>query len=315
MDRHLLVDLGRKADSDQRRTARRRGVLARHRQLAGIAAQPLPAYWSAAAVLVGGRVVVIAQSAAQGPEMLVAAAYDLAADTWTGLPAPPVPAGLSVAHIAVAATADTVHLWSMYNRPDGGVVDGLGGVRVPAPTVSKHTLQMLPSPGSWSLAALPSAGHGGFSNPMWTGQEFLHPAAPTWIPHRHPRSRSRSGHRFDPATGIATAIAVGPVDDLMPRYLWTGAALIAFDTGSYHGGGGGGHIDYPGQGGAVWDPTTDSWTSISACDVASDGAVAVWTGEAILLWGRFLDPRITWQTPETEISGGGRQFTPRQPLP
>lgn len=239
--------------------------------------------------------------------MLTAAAYDLAGDIWTALPAPSVPAGRSVAHFAVAATADTVHLWSLYDRTRGAGAAAAGGVTV---VVSMQTLQIFPVRGSWNAAALPSAGNGGFTHPIWTGHEFLHPAVHRWVLYPHPRNRRLSGHRYDPVTGMATAMARGPVDDLKPRYLWTGLALIAFDTGNSRGDRGDGHIDYRGQG-AVWDPVADSWTSIAACDVASAGAVAVWTGNAILLWGRWQDPRIAWHLPEAEIPGGGRQFTPR----
>lgn len=47
----------------------------------------LPEHGEVAAVLVGGQVVVIAQSAV-APHVLTAAAYDLAGDIWTALPAP-----------------------------------------------------------------------------------------------------------------------------------------------------------------------------------------------------------------------------------
>ena len=94
------------------------------------------------------------------------------------------------------------------------------------------------------------------------------------------------GYRLDPATHTWTPLPHGPVDDERPSYLWTGEALLAYDSSSYSSGPGGSRL--PGDS-AVWDPTTNTWTPLPAAPLTGSGA-SVWTGTQLIEWGSMYDP-------------------------
>jgi hypothetical protein len=86
------------------------------------------------------------------------------------------------------------------------------------------------------------------------------------------------------------------IDDDNPSYLWTGSALLAYNSTAYTTGGPDG-TRLPG-GNAAWDPTSNTWTSLPAAPLAGSGDIAaVWTGSQLLEWGPMMDP--------TTLAGGG----------
>jgi hypothetical protein len=122
----------------------------------------------------------------------------------------------------------------------------------------------------------------GVWNALWTGQEILIPASGSLY---GGPGGTQPGSRLDPLTGARKSIRAGPVDSLGPRYVWTGAALVAFDTRTLVSSSRG--STYPGAA-AVWNPAGNSWTRLPAAPLSGGGAsVAVWTGRELLIWGQL----------------------------
>jgi hypothetical protein len=92
---------------------------------------------------------------------------------------------------------------------------------------------------------------------------------------------------LDTANSSTRPIRHGPADDLNAQYLWTGAALLAFNTGTVLSGPGG-HV-YPG-GAAAWDPTANTWTRLANAPLAGYVPIAIWTGNSLLIWGQLFTP-------------------------
>lgn len=128
------------------------------------------------------------------------------------------------------------------------------------------------------------------STPLWTGREIAMPGTSMWIGVGvgGPVRTNVAGVVLDPTTSTTRPIRHGPVDDLRPQYLWTGAALLAFSSGTETSDANG-HV-YPGRA-AAWNPSTNSWTTLPDAPLAGWQTVAAWTGNALLLWGELYTPR------------------------
>jgi hypothetical protein len=91
---------------------------------------------------------------------------------------------------------------------------------------------------------------------------------------------------LDVATNTWTSLPHGPTDDLMPTSLWTGGALLSFNTTTTTSGPGENHL--PGEA-AAFDPASDRWSSLLSAPLAGD-VVAVWAGDRLLEWGSMSVP-------------------------
>jgi hypothetical protein len=137
----------------------------------------------------------------------------------------------------------------------------------------------------WIRVAQPHSPRG-VNAPQWTGSRVLTPATGPVCPMSCPPPFDLRGSQYDPAAQTWSAISHGPIDDANPQSLWTGHALLSFNTGSFVGGP---HKAlYPGAA-AVWDPASNRWTRLpDAPYVGSDeGVASVWAGSQLLMWGEM----------------------------
>ena len=245
-----------------------------------IAQSPLSARHDATALWTGAEVIVIGGvPAALGSDTyvdLAAAAYNPATNSWRTLPAIPSPAKHDAAGVSAVAVAGGVYAWVDWQHMETDANGSTGNAGVDGWRYQADT-------GTW--AAVDVGDRRNLDNPLWTGKELLFPAQQTWygfVP--GPMQSNLAGWRLDPATGAWRTTPHGPVDDLRGRSLWTGGALLTYDTGTSvtrpDGTG-----DHPGEG-AVWNPVTNAWTRIAdAPFVGTDGTSSVWTGSEVLEWG------------------------------
>jgi hypothetical protein len=97
---------------------------------------------------------------------------------------------------------------------------------------------------------------------------------------------------IDPETGTRTAIANGPITSNTAHYVWTGAALLGVNLSTLIGNAGPNAILSPGDS-AAWDPNSQRWIPLRGADIRgnANGAVTVWTGRELLIWGMTRGPR------------------------
>jgi hypothetical protein len=232
------------------------------------------AVWSGTAVILAG----LHYDAQQQLEI---ASYSPASDTWTRLPAP-----ISSQHeslgLAMVATNDGVLLWSLWSRThvtNGCFAGACYGVDV---------LRLGPS-GTWqNVTGSWPQGHT-VDGPIFTGSEILVAPGQTWCGLcSHPAPFDEHGYQVDSQTLRITPLPHGPLDDLGPQTLWTGAAEISFNSG--------GEISGPGISVlpgdlAIWNPTTRQWARGPRAPRPIDDAPAVWTGDRLYVLahdGRLL---------------------------
>jgi hypothetical protein len=141
---------------------------------------------------------------------------------------------------------------------------------------------------------------------VWTGREVLSVAGrPTGWPSGGPDLDSDPGARYDPARDRWRPLADGPLDTAwLAAALWTGAALLVWNATGIRGGDPARAFG-PGDG-AAWDPAADRWVRLPRSPLGgAEGAVAVWTGRAALVWGGTW-----WPKPAAHA---GMVFTPAAP--
>lgn len=234
-----------------------------------------------------GHVVVVLSTppwAGNGYDKVSAQSYDPLTNSWTRLPDLRLPAGHIadvVIHLGVGEQVYVWSLWSLKTALDASSYTTTGGV-------DGFTLQV--DKARWVANALALPDQQVSSTPLWTGRDIAMPAISTWLGPgaAGPVRTNVSGAILDPSTSSTRPVVHGPVDDLRPQYLWTGAALLAFNTGTETTSGKN-HV-YPGRA-AAWNPATNTWTKLPNAPFFASEAVAVWTGKELLTWGQLFTPR------------------------
>jgi hypothetical protein len=238
---------------------------------------PIGARGKALALWTGAEVVVLGGYGFPGetlPDRLRGAVYDPATDRWRVLPSPPAanPDQVKLNGLSAVATADGIHVWLRWEDPNSELGDN--------GPILEYVLD--PTSGRWRE-------HQGMNepsqvdSPLWTGSEIILPAAQPFMP-----TDSRNEHMIlngqrRGATGDWRYMAPGPVDDRGGRSLWTGAAVLTFNTRTQIDGPDG---VVPFGAAAAWDPVTDTWVRLPDASVYADQDIsAVWTGSALILWG------------------------------
>ena len=234
-----------------------------------------------------GTVVVLLSTppwAGKGADRVNAQSYDPATDSWTRLPDLRLPAGHAAYVVIEVGAAKRVYLWSLWSLD---TPTGPGSFTTSA-GVDGYTLDV--DSRRWVSNTVTLPDHMVSSTPLWTGRDIAMPAIRVWLgaAARGPSPTNVSGVVLNPANSSTRPIRHGPVDDLTAQYLWTGAALLAFNTGTETADASG-HV-YPGET-AAWDPITDTWTRLPNAPFSAGEPVAVWTGNALLIWGQLFTRR------------------------
>ena len=240
-------------------------------------AAPLPAQAYAQAVWTGSEVLLIGRSTAHGNAYTPAiSAYDPASDTWHTVAPIPVRAGVSLVAVTAAAIGQSVDVWESWAHTTQIASNGY------STTAGLDLVVLDTATGEWHSQATTAGPRFIVQDAIWTGSEVLTPATEQCPPYSGcPPMTGRFGYRFTPRTGMWTAMPHGPVDDLSPTSLWTGASLLSFDSSTTTG------TDAPGEA-AAWDPASDGWTRLADAPYHGGGHIAsVWTGDRLLLWGEM----------------------------
>ncbi len=178
----------------------------------------------AAAVWSGGRVVV-ATSAGNFVDgtTLATAVYDPAGGDWSAIPLT-LPRGHAAAAVAMVATRSGVVLWSLWSRSDeysSGDFTVYSGVDVFRLVGQRWIRQRV----GWPQ-------HQTVDQPLFTGSRILLGASQIWCGIcSHPGPINTNGWTADPVTLRVRNLPHGPLDDLQPQILWSGAAEIALNAG------------------------------------------------------------------------------------
>jgi hypothetical protein len=234
-----------------------------------------------------GRVIVLLSTPpwdGKGAEEVHAQSYDPATNSWTRLPNLQPPAGHPVSSVVDIGVGNQIYVWSLwsFSTPiDRNSYTTTGGI-------DSYTFQV--DKRRWVPNTLALPDHRVSSTPLWTGHNLVLPATYQFLGAgaSGPVRTNVSGVILDPSDASTRPIRHGPVDDLSALYLWTGTALLAFNTGTETSGANG-HV-YPGRA-AAWDPSTNSWTTLPAAPFSASEPVAVWTGKELLIWGQLFTPR------------------------
>ncbi|HEY8728112.1 MAG TPA: hypothetical protein VIL94_00910, partial [Acidothermaceae bacterium] len=191
---------------------------------------PLSARADAQAFWLGGKVIVLGGHPAVTSATLYSnvdvAMFDPATNTWSKATAMPTNKDQSVVVIAAAATNDRVYVW----REWGHWVDN--GDNSTSTTWGIESLVFDPATSTW-LAGPPQSpsAPAGFTAAVWTGDAIYVPDNDYWCGGcSGPARLGGPGHVLDPRTNTWTMMPAGPVDSLRPSALWTGGALLAFNT-------------------------------------------------------------------------------------
>jgi hypothetical protein len=201
----------------------------------------------ALAVWTGSRVVVAGVTKGNHLE---AALLDPGTRAWTRLD-PPVPSTHPPIDTALVATRSSVLLWSLWSRTrqtGPGSFEILSGVDV----------FRLGASGQWSAVTGRWPQHETVTAPAFTGENVLLPPGQIWCGEcSHPAPVDEHGYLANPRTLELRPIPHGPLDDLGPAVVWTGAEQISLN--------GGGDISGPHElvlpgDIAIWNPDTDRWT-------------------------------------------------------
>jgi hypothetical protein len=212
------------------------------------------------------------------------AAYDPADDTWRRLAPSPRPQGPPL-NQHLAWTGSRLLVWTDWERlrrsnvtlPNGQRAireEGRDGVDVWAYD---------PAADRWAvLGAAPGQPALGGAAMVWTGREVLSLAG---RPYHGPVLERDPGSHYDLARNCWRPMADGPLGTAaLPAVLWTGAALLVWNGEPEQSGGAGGGYQ-PGDG-AAWDPLADRWLPLPRSPLQGRlGTIAVWTGDAALVWG------------------------------
>jgi len=127
----------------------------------------------------------------------------------------------------------------------------------------------------------------------------------------------RDGSRYNPQTNTWTAISSvnAPTGSGGARAFWTGSKMIVWGGEEFYQ-----QSSLPNTGG-IYDPATDSWTTINNSVLTGRlGMVAAWTGTEMLVWAgqagatdygdgaRFNPATMTWTKMMTAGAPSARSF-------
>ncbi len=226
------------------------------------------AVWTGEEVILAGFA-----NASHQQVQLKLASYDPATGAWSRLYPPISPTHPPLAD-AIVATNDGVLLWSLWGRTEKtgpNTYSGYSGVDV---------FRLSPS-GAWRNVTGAWPQNHTVDTPIFTGTKVLVAPGQVWCgacSHPPPIGDYEHSYLVNPRTLHITPIPHGPLDDLGPQIIWTGAAEIAFNAG--------GEITGPAISVlpgdiAIWNPSTRIWARGPRSPKQIDDAPAVWNGSQL----------------------------------
>jgi hypothetical protein len=257
-----------------------------------VAKSPLAARRDAQAFWLDGKVIVLGgEPAVQSQDQYLytdMASYDPGANAWKKLAPLPATKNHQVLLVVAVATGNRLYAWQGWVQSEP-TADG---------TTTYYGIELDiydPQSNNWTVDHAASRGSGNTNNDspdslvgaVWTGSSIITPASQLFCGMcPGPYANGLQSRMLDVATNTWTKLPHGPTDDLMPTSLWTGGALLSFNTTTTTSGPGGNHL--PGEA-AAFDPASDRWTSLPSAPLAGD-VVAVWAGGRLLEWGSMSVP-------------------------
>jgi hypothetical protein len=240
---------------------------------------PIAGRLDAQTFAVDGKVIVFgghpAVTTASDRVMLDGAVYDSDADRWRPLPPAPRTDGHDVDAIVAAPAGGRLYAvlqWHRTTRNADGSGSTVGGYDAASLDLAR---------GAWSRSDPPPTA-AGLTALLPAADQLLLPAAPYVMFGAHgPPQMDLHGLARDPS-GTWRQLTHGPADDLRGQSVWTGAALLTFNTGTYTSSGN--SFSLPGNA-AAWDPEADRWEPLPNAGWYADEPAAVWTGDTLLMWG------------------------------
>jgi hypothetical protein len=218
-------------------------------------------------------------------------AFDPTMNAWTQLSSAPV--GLAE-HVAVW-TGSQMLVWG-----------GAQGVRFDTTNLNWENSNFWsydPQADAWQIIVSPSGGPSwrNYESAVWTGSEMIIWGGGSFFTQYHTGNCLNDGYRFDPFANIWTKMSM--VNAPSPRCghvaVWTGTEMIVW--GGYAPGAAGNPVSpYTNQpvgtllyDGAVYNPTTDTWTPIPISNIAISSQaqggsdvepLGVWDGQELIVW-------------------------------
>lgn len=246
---------------------------------------PLTGRIYATAFVLNGRIVILggrpAMSTATDYVRVDAAEYDPQADRWERLPDLPATPGHDVDRVIAGPRDGRLYAVLQWHRTTPNSDNSY------SETGGYDAVEYDFAAGRWGKAPAPPMNVGP-TGLVPTSAGLVMPAAAFGLyGAAGPRGSNLHGQRLVAGRGWVP-MSHGPADDLRGDSLWTGAALVTYNTGTYLGSGAGASL--PGNG-AVWDPARDSWQPLPNAGWWADAPAAVWTGDTLLMWGAMYQVR------------------------
>jgi hypothetical protein len=245
-----------------------------------VAPAPLSARAAAVALWTGEQVVVLGGHALRDgtdSTFLDAASYNPTSDQWKALPPLALADGETANGVFAVLAGSVIYAWVPWWHVEqhGDEVTGDANVAM---------FKLDPDAEQWSrvTGSGPAASAYGVRDPQWTGQDVILPAAPAFRGAASGGGGTGADLRgllYNPSAGEWKQLPHGPVD--AAQSIWTGAALLSFDSGTVTGGPG---FASDAGAAAAWDPDGNGWIDVPRAPYAG-AAPAVWTGDALLTWG------------------------------
>jgi hypothetical protein len=231
------------------------------------------------AVWTGQRVILAGIT--RGTPQLKVVSYDPASNTWAPLQ-PPISPQHRPLTMAMVAAHHGVLLWSLWGRSKqtGPNTDTeASGVDVFRLGASGAWMNVT---GAWPQGRT-------VDTPIFTGTTILLAPGQIWCGTcSHPAPFDAHGYQVNPHTLRVAAIPHGPLDDLGPQIIWTGAAEISLNSAGEITGP---HVSVLPGDIAVWNPTTGKWARGPRAPKPVSDTPAVWNGNQLLVLahdGRLL---------------------------
>jgi hypothetical protein len=255
-----------------------------------VAPSPIHTITDIAAVWTGTKIIFFTTDRVAA-QSIHATAYTPSTNTWTTLPDLTLPARHALTQLVVLQTGTQTLVWSEWDRSIPLGHDSFTG------EAGVDSFTFNGTSDTWIGGHSSHPEGSAVNGALWTGSHVLIPVAvPVAVGHG-PRRTGQHGELIDPDTGRTKQMTHGPLNDDDAKYLWTGNALIAYDTNP------GTNINaktrtIPGDA-ALWNPNVNTWTRLAAAPTLSYDSgenATVWTGTHLITWGVFS----RWVAPSTQ---------------